>query len=387
MRAAILLAGFYASGQTRHVVDLARGLRHAGHEVVLVNTQPSGCAQPHRDRFLRTLDEAGVELRYGDPLESDLGPVDLVHAHSTLDWARADRLACRLARPFVLTAHGLGVTRGRLRPHLTRAAAVIAVGRRVADELEGHCRRLFVIENGVDTDEFSPVPEVAEGGTVRLPVRPGGPPFVIVYAGRLSASRRAAFRALAEAVAELSERRAVRFAVLSDGLPRLPRAVLERLGQDLDFRGWVWDTAVVMREADVVVGCGRVIREGLVSGRPCLILGPGYGGLVDPSLLRPDRGHDFSGSGPSSPLPSVARLARDLGHLAADPDLRRRLGSEGRRYAVMHLSLGVVVAATLGAYAAALRTSPSAPTPSRRPPRARPRPASPGPGTRPGEGA
>jgi len=352
LRVAILLAQFYASGQTRHVVDLARGLRRAGHEVVLVNTQPSACAQPHRDRFLRTLDEAGVELRYGDPLESDLEPVDVVHAHSTLDWGKADRLACRLARPFVLTAHGLGVTRKRLRPHLARAAVVIAVGRRVAAELQGHCRRLSVIENGVDTETFGPG---AESGSAWLRARPQGQPFVIVYAGRLSASRRAAFHALAEAVAQLSGRRAVRFVVLSDGLPRLPPAVTERLGPNLDFRGWVWDTATVMREADVVVGCGRVIREGLASGRPCLILGPGYGGLVDPSLLRPDRGHDFSGSGPSSPLPSTARLLRDLDHLATHPDLRRRLGSEGRRYAVAHLSLEATVSATLEAYAAALR--------------------------------
>jgi len=55
------------------------------------------------------------------------------------------------------------------------------------------------------------------------------------------------------------------------------------------------DPAPVLGEADVVVGSGRVVCEAMASGRPALVLGETYGGIVFPESLDPARGHDFSG--------------------------------------------------------------------------------------------
>lgn len=343
MRVLLLLARFFAAGQTNHVIDLARALSRSGHEVTLVNTQPGRSGQVHRHYYSRDLHADGVavvesDLLAGLPEEVPAVP-DIIHAHSTLDFARAEQLASRLGVPFVLTLHGLGASRQPYARSLALAGAVIAVGRRVAEEALAATPRVVVIKNGVDTEHFHP-----PAG------RRGKGPFTVVFAGRIDPARRHGFRQLAHAVVELSARRAVRLVVLALSLPLVERDLESRLKGLVDFRGWLADPAPALREADVVVGSGRVIREGLASGRPNLILGRSYGGVVVPWALDPSRGHDFSGRPAGVGSCDPARIISDLARLAADPGLAQRLGEEGRAYALAHLSLARVAELTVKVY-------------------------------------
>jgi glycosyltransferase involved in cell wall biosynthesis len=171
----------------------------------------------------------------------------------------------------------------------------------------------------------------------------------VLYAGRVDAERRAGFRELVRALAALSRHLRVRAVVLSDRPPRVPPALLTGPRASLDFPGWLVDPSRVFRTADVIVGCGRVIREGMASGKPCLLLGRSYRGLVFPVALDPGRGHDFSAGGRERP-PSAERIAADLLRLVKDPDLAARLGTQGRAYALAHLGLAEAAARTAALY-------------------------------------
>lgn len=352
MRVLLLLSRFSPTGQTNHAVDLARALCRAGHDVTLVSRGSGIQDQAHHGAYVRVLERAGVRMAVVDPgsgpleLPGDVPVPDVVHAHSTVDYARADRLSSRLGAPFILTVHGLGVTGVAAARFVPHAGAVIAVGRRVADEVRPLNRNVVLIENGVDTDLFHPP------GTP--PERPETPartrPWHVLYAGRIDTCKRKGFRELVRAVSRLARRLPVRLTVLATNLPSLPPDLEEEAAGFIDFRGWLPDPSEAFREADVVVGCGRVIREGLASGRPCLLLGEAYCGMVYPSALDPVAGHDFSARSPDSPASEASRIQADLERLFGQPDLAHRLGREGRAYAVAHLSLDRMAGLTVTIY-------------------------------------
>jgi len=353
MRVLLLLARFFAAGQTNHVVDLARALAAAGHQVTLVSTGPSGRGRSIRRAYTHDLRQAGVEVVSSD-LEDGLPPglpcPDVIHAHSTLDFARAERLASRLHLPFVLTLHGLGATHLLAAGALARAAAVIAVGRRVAAEALTVTPRVVVIENGVDTRRFRP-----PGGDPASPPAMGRP-FTILYAGRIDPEKRRTFRDLAGAVSLLADHRPARLVVLAVALPALGLDLGSGRKREeiIDFRGWRVDPAPIFREADVVAGSGRVIREGMASGHPCLLAGQLYGGIVFPGALDP-AGHDFSARGTHAHPAQVQRVLADLTRLATDHSLARTLGRAGRAYALAHLGLERAAALTAKVYEEVLR--------------------------------
>ena len=349
MNVLIPLARFFPSGQTSHVVDLAGALARSGVRVTLVHSQPGDPACPGPDEYRPLLAGTGVAVLSHDlaaGLPDEVPEPDVVHAHSTLDFPLAERLARRHGAAFVVTVHGLGCGRMLAGASLARADAVIAVGRRVAADVAGLAAgRVVVIENGVDTDRFHP----PAGGPRPRGRTPAGEEVTVLYAGRVDGERRAGFRELMRALAALSRHRRVRAAVLSDRPPGVPLALLAGLRVSLDFPGWLVDPSPVFRTSDVVVGCGRVIREGMASGRPCLLLGRSYRGLVFPAALDPTRGHDFSAGGRERP-PSAGRIAADLLRLVRDPDLATRLGAEGRAYALAHLSLAEAAVRTAALY-------------------------------------
>ncbi|HCJ11397.1 MAG TPA: hypothetical protein DHW14_09595 [Clostridiales bacterium] len=349
MNVLIPLARFSPSGQTSHVVDLAGALARSGVRVTLVHSRPADPTCTGPDEYRPLLAGTGVAVLSHDlaaGLPNGAPRPDVVHAHSTLDFPLAERLARRHGAAFVVTVHGLGCGRILAGASLARADAVIAVGRRVAADIAGLAAgRVVVIENGVDTDRFHPP---AGGSRPRGRTTVGGEVRVL-YAGRVDAERRAGFTELIRALAALSRHRRVRAVVLSDRPPGVAPALLAGPRVSLDFPGWLVDPSPVFRTADVVVGCGRVIREGMASGRPCLLLGRSYRGLVLPAALDPARGHDF-GAGGREGLPSAERIAADLLRLVRDPDLATRLGAEGRAYALAHLSLAEVAARTVALY-------------------------------------
>ncbi len=355
MRILQVLTQFFPSGLTAHVIDLSVALSRAGHEVTVLHGRDDAVA-PYRPLLERPAGPRGTTIRLVPRGEEDTAPAaisvrpDIVHAHSTLDFALADRLAWEFGVPFILTLHGLGCIGTPGAHSLLRAGAVIAVGGRVAREASAAVPAVVVVENGIDTFRFRPL-------TTR---GPSGAAFTVLYAGRLEPVKQPAFRQLVKAVQGITAHRPARLAVLALTTPHVGRPKGSpgppASFADPEYLGWLADPSHEYRRADVIAGSGRVVREAMASGKPCLLLGRSYGGIVRPWFLDPSRGHDFSAAGPEPAGPAAIR--HDLETLIGSEAERRLLGREGRRYALAHFDASSMAEKTLRVYRDAVDRGP-----------------------------
>jgi glycosyltransferase involved in cell wall biosynthesis len=342
MRVLIPLSQFFPGGQTTHVLTLAKYLRRSGHEVTVLHTRPGGRSQVMVTHYRRALALDGVEVLTAakDGPSAALDPFrwDVIHAHSTIDWPLAQVQARDNGCPYVLTVHGLGCDRSRFIPILQGASQVIAVGQRAAESVSPHTGELTVIENGIDTEVFQPQ---------QRPER-----VCLTFAGRLDAPRLPGLRALLDAWRLLGLRSSASLYIVSNPPGE---ALRESAEHGVVFTSWTPRPDRYINRAWVVIGAGRVIREGMAARAMCLVLGPRYGGVVEPRLLPGAGPHDFSGRGLHLPVPSSRVIAHDIrGLLKTPPEERARLGRETRDYALRHFGAEVFAAKTTEVYRQAL---------------------------------
>jgi glycosyltransferase involved in cell wall biosynthesis len=247
---------------------------------------------------------------------------DLLHAH----WLPSGWVAARTGKPYVVQVWGTDVELARRAPRLARgvlrgARLVIAASTALAESARAlGAEEVRVIPSGVDLP-----PEVGEEAS---------PPEVL-YAGRLSPEK-----GVEELVAAAD---GLKLVVAGDGpqRARVPGAL-----------GFVpHDELQVLYARAAVVACpsrregfGVACLEAMAHGRA--VVATDVGGLRDlvvdgeTGLVVPPRD------------PAALRAALD--RLLADPALRRRLGSAGRRRAQERFSWDVVTEATVAAYRMAL---------------------------------
>jgi glycosyltransferase involved in cell wall biosynthesis len=193
--------------------------------------------------------------------------------------------------------------------------------------------------SGVDIAEFVPGPE------------PPGPP-VVMLASRLLWDK--GVGVLVEA-AEMLKRDNLAFRVVVVGIPDLrnpnsvPQDALERWSTSglIEWWGMRDDMPNVLRQAAIVAlptfypeGVPRILIEAAATGRPIIATdAPGCREIVlhgKNGLLVPAR--------------NARAVADAIVALLRDPDLRTRMGAEGRRLAVDRFSKEQVIAATLSVY-------------------------------------
>jgi glycosyltransferase involved in cell wall biosynthesis len=339
-------------GVERHVERLARGLTAAGARVEVATTDllrdrpylrstpgpETGPALIRRHRVFRAV-PAPHGLGLGAPgmlADALRARVDVLHAHA---FGYFPTWAGRVARslrglPLVVTPHsdpGHDTARSRLyaravaRGSLRGADRIVALTRLEAEWLAGlglPRAQIRVIPNGIDLEEF-----------VDLPTHPiGSRSPVVLFLGRLDA-RQKGLEPLIEAFALLPPGLNARLRLVGEdwgGLgPLLGRARALRVADRVVATGPV-PRAEVLRElasADLLVlpslfePFGIVLLEAMASGLP--IVATRVGGIPEvvadreTALLVP----------PGAP----AELAAAMEKVLTDPDLARRLGSEGRR--------------------------------------------------------
>lgn len=200
-----------------------------------------------------------------------------------------------------------------------------------------------VVYNGIDTDEFRPGP-----ATGSLPALAG---MAAPAAGTLSVGLVATyawwkghrrFLEAAQQVLKAAPGRELRFYVVGGPIYGAPgsqvsdaelRAIVRQLGIEaqVGFVPFQTDAAAIYRELDIVVHAserpepfGRTIVEAMATGRPVVVARAGGAAELF------DEGKNAVGYAPERP----GDLARALGGLVADDELRLRIGAAARSHAV-----------------------------------------------------
>jgi 1,2-diacylglycerol 3-alpha-glucosyltransferase len=357
----------YLSGVTISTDALARGLRAAGHQVLLVAPRPADGAAA------MAVGSTGPEPAYAwlpsyqPPPPAPRGyrmpwPVpsaalraaaafrpDVVHSQSPfVAGLMARRLAQRTRAPLVFTHHtrfgdyghylgplarpGSAVMEAYLRDFWAGCAAIVAPGSELADEIRGRLGQrprpvVRVIPTGVDLDAIRALP------TPDLRAIAGWPPDAVVVAslGRLAPEKSVELLVDAFALAAGVDPR-LRLLLVGGGPSEAAlrdRATRPGLAGRVHLSGQLprLDGIALIRGADLFAFASRTETQGLVlaealsAGLPVVALeGPGVrdsvrdgiDGIVVPAQPASDR---------------AARLATVIGALAADPERRSALAS------------------------------------------------------------
>lgn len=358
------------AGGSRHLREVIRAMDRAGHGVTLVSRRPTrrpGDPVPDLPCDLRpwpqgtlpgflqrlpSVDETVYDRRLGRHLRAvarEVSPTLLYERHSLFSLAGL-RVARRLGIPSVLevnaplareriTHEGLRAGRfARLRERqaLRGADRVICVSRWLeqhARELGVDRERVRVISNGVDVRAFHPrPPPPLPAGMGALEGR-----FVVGFCGSLKPWHDLAL--LLDALSMVTD---AALLVIGDGPGETTlRARTVELGLEPRV---VWAGAQAGDEVpELLALCDALavpspplpefyfsplkLLEGLALGLPVVATDIGDAALI--------AGGDPPGA-VLVPAGDAAAFARALEDLAADPDLRRRLGEEGRRRTVGH---------------------------------------------------
>jgi starch synthase len=335
-------------------------------------------AKEHTDlRFAGAVDAFARSLA----MAKDRLDADVVHCHT---WYAdmAGVLASKLWNvPYVLTIHSLEP----LRPwkveqlgnayHLSawmermaieQAAAIIAVSRETRDDVlrlfDVEPERIHVIHNGIDPIEYRPVE--ARDAVICYGIDPERP--YLLFVGRIT--RQKGIMHLVNAIPAIDPKLQIVLCAGAPDTPEIAREMADGVAKAAAQRHAVIWLREMVSQPDVVqlyshaavfccpsvyepfdiinleaMACQTAVVASAVGGIPEVVIAGETGLLVDPQL----RPGSFD---PADPAAFSAGLAEAINRLARDPDLRHRLGAQGRMRAVAHFSWDAIAQRTIDLY-------------------------------------
>ena len=353
------------AGHDVHV--LTRGGDHAPaeeerHGVTVHRVREPAFPRDDLDAFLAWVAQMNADMLAAGAELRERFDFDVLHSHDWLVAVAAQRLAARMAVPWVVTVHATehGRHQGWIEKHpqsyihgvekrmVHRADRVIACSK----YMQGHIAEVFdlprtavtVIPNGIDPSDLH-VPEDLE--TLRAKYAKPDDKLVLL-AGRLVYEK--GFQVALDALPSVIERVGnVRFLVAGTGTHEAElRKQATRLGLDRygTFAGWLGDDALhgLYRIADLCVipslyePFGLVALEAMASGCPCVAADTGGLREVVPRAV----GLRFRAD-------DAAALGRTIERVLVDARLRDRLIAEGREH-VLRFDWADVARATASLY-------------------------------------
>lgn len=314
----LLYSDFFLSGQTTHVLELAKQLQKLEVQVHLAfDTVHSNLFWSH---YIPYLKKHQISFSVGANLPS-LTSFDLIHAQSSTLFQKSQRLASHRNIPYVFTCHGLGFNHPRYYQVLNDADAIIAIGPKVALELRHFSTKVITIRNGIDTEFFRPPQNFKQRSE-------------IIYIGRLDRKR---LWALQQLIQNLEKSSQLPLKLISDYNPNLKGTI---------YVPWQVNPLPTLQQAGIVVACGRTAREALSCSNVVFLMQQGYDGVISPKLVA-KANFDFSGNLARFPF---SQLEQDFNNLLQKPSRLRKLQKWGRKYAEQHLSSKVMAKQTLQLY-------------------------------------
>jgi alpha-maltose-1-phosphate synthase len=332
----------------------------------------------------------GTDPRFGGALDAfhrslamakDTIDADVVHCHT---WYTdlGGLLASKLwGVPYVLSIHSLEPLRpwkveqlGNAyhlsswmeRTALEQADAVIAVSAETREDVlrlfDVDAAKVHVIHNGIDPDEYRPTG--ATDALLRHGIDPASP--YLLFVGRIT--RQKGIIHLVDAIPEIDPSLQIVLAAGAPDTPEIGREMEARVGAvSAGRKGMIWIREMLPR-TDMIqlyehaavfccpsvyepfgiinleaMACETAVVASRVGGIPEVVV-PGETGLLVDLTLKPGT---FE---PADPAAFSSALAASINRLAAAPDLRARMGRQGRQRALDHFSWDAIAETTLDLY-------------------------------------
>lgn len=344
----ILMAtmGLDIGGAETHIVELAKELKHQGHDIIIVSNGgvyvPEILAAGIR-HYNAPMHRRSVEhMRRSTAILRDVirrEAPDVVHAHARIPAFLCGLLHKTMKFPFVTTAHWVFDTSGMLRYVTNWGQRTVAV----SDDIKAYLIREYglpaehisVTINGIDTEKFSPAVSgekvMAEFGLDRN--KP-----ILSYVSRMDADRALVARQLIEIAPELDKAvPGIQLLIAGGGnvfteLKQLAEQTNETLGRTcVTMTGPRTDINEIVAAGQVFVGVSRAALEAMAAGKPVIVAGnEGYHGLFGPEKLEEARLGNFCCRG--LPMSQHNTLLADVvAAMNLSPEEKERAGAYGRQ--------------------------------------------------------
>ena len=355
----ILMAtmGLDIGGAETHIVELAKELKHRGHDIAIVSN--GGVYVPE-------VEAAGIR-HYGAPLNQRSGLAmsrarkilkrviasekpDIVHAHARIPAFLCGMLSRKMKFAFVTSCHGVYQVSGALKLLSNWGEHTLAVSEDIQHYLMEQYgvpeSRITLTINGIDTEKFSPA---VSGAQARAELGLGGAP-VVGHVSRLDREPARTARQLIAIAPRLDGQvPGVRVLIAGGGdayeeLSAQAERANRAMGRDcILLTGPRTDINRLAAACDVFVGVSRAALEAMAAGKPAVLSGAqGHTGLFTPELL--ERAVDTNFCCRTDPASTEDRLLADvLSALALPPEEKETLGAYGRqvvqeRYSVSRMA-------------------------------------------------
>ena len=369
MKIMMATMGLDIGGAETHIVELAKELKHRGHDVLIVSNggvyvrevEGAGirhCQAPLNQRSVASMSRARRILRQVIDRERP----DIVHAHARIPAFLCGQLRRRNKFAFVTSCHGVYQVSGALKLLSNWGEHSLAVSEDIRDYLMKQYNipesRITLTINGIDTDKFSP--EVS-GGEVRAELGLGDAP-VVAHVSRLDQASSYTARQLIELAPRLcGQTPGLRILMIGGGdvyseLAARARQVNETLGRDcLILTGPRTDVNRLVAACDLFVGVSRAALEAMAAGKPAVLSGAqGHTGLFTPELL--EKAVDTNFCCRTDPVSTGDQLFDEItAALSLPAERRKELGDYGRQVVMERYSVSRMAEDCLSVYAAVRR--------------------------------
>lgn len=342
----LALMGLEIGGAETHVVELAKGLKKRGFNIIVAS---------NGGVFVKELVNNGIK-HYKVPLHNKMPynvlksysllrkiiireKIDLVHAHARIPAFICNVLQKQLGFPYVTTAHWVFTTRWGLKYITNWGQKTIAVSEDIKDYLMvnyGVPESLIAVTiNGINTETFSP--DISFDDIINeFNIDTNN--THIVSTSRLSKDKSdAAFQLVRIAEDLANEIDNLDIIIVGEGnafanLKALADSVNEKLGRRvIILTGGRTDINKFIALADLFIGISRAALEAMSAEKPVILAGnEGYIGIFDEDKLKISMSTNFTGRGMGMSEESL--LKEDILEvlLEMDDDQKESMGKFGK---------------------------------------------------------
>ncbi len=369
-RILLALMSFDIGGVETHVLELACGLKKAGHIPILVS---------NGGRFEEDLKKEGIKhikvpLHNKNPFNMWKSywmlkriikeeKMDIIHAHARIPGFILGKIHKETGIPFVTSAHWVFNTAWIYRVTTDWGMQTIAVSEDIKQYLMKNYaipeERILVTINGISTERFSPkIPHediVKELGLDKSKTQ-------LVYISRLDEDRSLVVHQLLEIAPELYKAHPdLQMVVVGGGndfenIKAKVEAINKKLGVHFIVLGGPrTDINKFTALADLFIGVSRAALEAMAAKCPTLVAGnEGYIGVFDEGKWETAKASNFTCRGERSSEPSL--LKQDLEKLLAlSPEERKGLGEYGYEIVEKYYSVSKMTNDNLAVYERVLK--------------------------------